>query len=318
MVGLGLNCIDLVVEVDAYPTPDTKQRMRGCDYLPGGQTATGLVACARQGWRAAYIGRFGDDANGRLGRESLIGDGVDVSACATLPDVPNQFAVVVVDAPTRCRTIMWQRDLRLNMASADVPADMIRSGRILLVDCHQTEAATEAARIARAAGIPTVVDVEKLRPNLGELLRHIDVIIAAEQFPGLLTGHDDLGRALSAMAGEFPAAAICVTLGDRGSLTLAGGREIRTPAERVTVVDTTGAGDSFRGGFIAGWLQAGNGAELDDLLRWATATAALKCRALGARTALPDRQEVEALLGGPPTASSVAARPMAGTRPPSA
>ena len=98
------------------------------------------------------------------------------------------------------------------------------------------------------------------------------------------------------MAREFPAAAICVTLGERGSLTRAGGREIRMPASRVPVVDTTGAGDAFRGGFIAGWLRAGDAAELEDLMRWASATAALKCRALGARTALPDRHEVEGLL----------------------
>lgn len=296
VVGLGLNSVDLVVQVDAFPQADSKQEARQCGLFHGGQTATALVACARQGWRARYIGRFGDDAHGLAARESLEAEGVDVSATTHVAGTPNHFAMVVVDASTGSRTIVWRRDARLNLAPRDVPEDVVRSGRVLLVDCHQTAAATVAARVARTAGIPTVVDVERDRPQLAGLLRHIDVIIAARALPSELTGHT-MGLALQAMAREFPASVVCVTLGEEGCLALAGGREIRVPARRVDAVDTTGAGDAFRGGFIAGWLAAGDAAELEDLLDWATATAALKCRALGARTGVPSRHDVEVLLG---------------------
>ena len=298
VVGVGLNCIDLLVRVAAFPEPDTKQPLERFVYQAGGQTASGLVACARQGWRVRYVGRFGDDANGERGRRSLVDEGIDLSACTTVAGAPTAFAVILVDARTGTRTILWHRDPRIDMAAADVPVEAVASGRVLLVDCHQVGAATEAARRARAAGVPVVLDVEKSRPGLDGLLRETDVIIAAEDLPHQLTGEAELDTALRAMAQRFPASVICATVGAAGSVALVAGRVIRTPGYAVPVVDTTGAGDVFRGGFISAWLQAGADAELEDLLRRANATAALKCRGLGARAAIPTRAEVDALVSG--------------------
>ena len=95
-----------------------------------------------------------------------------------------------------------------------------------------------------------MIDVEKVRPGIGDLLQNIDAIIAAEEFPTALTGYEDPGRALEAMAREFGACVTCVTLGGKGSLAWCGGRLIRTPAFQVDCLDSTGAGDVFRGAFI--------------------------------------------------------------------
>ena len=89
---------------------------------------------------------------------------------------------------------------------------------------------------------------------------------------------------------------MAVTLGEEGSLALVGGREIRSPGFGVKVVDTTGAGDAFRGGFVAAWLEAGAAAEADELLRFANPVAALNCRGLGAQAGLPGTDEVRRLL----------------------
>jgi sulfofructose kinase len=166
---------------------------------------------------------------------------------------------------------------------------------LLIVDCHETAAATAAARYAREAGLPTVIDVERVRPGITDLLQQIDAIIAAEDFPGELTGYDQPGRALAALAREFKAPVVSVTLGAEGSLTLCGGRELRTPAFAVDCVDSTGAGDAFRGGFAAACLRAPDG-DIEDVMRYANAVAALNCRALGARGGLPTPEEVEQLL----------------------
>ena len=103
------------------------------------------------------------------------------------------------------------------------------SGRILLVDCHDTAAATTAARYARKAGIPTVVDVEKICPGIESLLREIDMIITAQDFPAELTGLADVGAALRVMKETFRATLVCATLGEEGSLSVAADGEIRTP-----------------------------------------------------------------------------------------
>lgn len=294
-VGFGLNSLDLLTVVAEHPRPNSKQRIQRFARLPGGQAATAMVTCARLGWRVRYIGRFGDDEHGQVSRRSLVDEGVDVSAALTVPGSTNQFAVILVDARSGDRTIMWDRDPALGMAKADVSAEAVTSGRVLLVDCAETEAATQAAKLARGSGTPTVIDVERVRPGISDLLEHIDVIIAAAEFPTALTGKST-GDALRALAREFRSALVCVTLGDEGSLALCQGREIRTPAFHVPVVDTTGAGDVFRGGFIAGWLLHERTAEVEELLVYANAVAALKCRMLGARQGIPGPDEVAGLL----------------------
>ncbi len=169
------------------------------------------------------------------------------------------------------------------------------SGRTLLVEGFEAGTAVQAASMARAAGIPTVIDVERVRPGTVDLLREIDVIIAAEELPPELTGRDGAGAALQALFAEFRPAVACVTLGHEGSLAICQGHEIRTPAFHVPCVDTTGAGDAFRAGFLAGWLADPDG-DLETVLQMANAVAALNCRSLGAWEGLPRPGEVETLL----------------------
>lgn len=295
VAGFGLNSVDLLAVVAEYPAPNSKQRLQRFSRLPGGQIATALATCARLGWRARYIGSFGDDDLGQLSRQSLIDTGVDISASRTVAGATNQFAVIIVDGRSGQRTVLWDRHPALVWDPAAIPREAVTSGRMLIVDCHETAGATRAAQYAREERIPVVVDVEKVRPGIAELLQQIDVIIAAENFPSALTGHEDLGRALEEMTREFAAPVVCVTLGERGTLTRCGGREIRTPAFQVECVDTTGAGDVFRGGFVAGCLRWPE-AQLHDVLTYANAVAALNCRALGARGGIPTPAEVDELL----------------------
>ena len=295
MAGLGLNSIDLVTVLAAFPSSNTKQRLQQFAELPGGQIATAVTACARLGWRARYVGSFGSDAFGALAKSTLTREGVDITASRTVPNARNQFAVVLVDARTGERTVLWDRDPALRLAPSAVPAEAIVSGRILVVDCHETAAASRAAALARQAGVATVVDVERVRPGIDDLLGHIDAIIAAESFPRELTGYDQPGRALAAMARQYSAPLTCVTLGSDGSLAWTGGREIRTPAFSVECVDSTGAGDAFHGGFVAGCLRDPSGS-LEDVLGYANAVAALNCRALGAQGGLPTARAVDELL----------------------
>jgi len=298
VLAVGLNSLDLLAVIDGHPAANAKTQMHRFAELPGGQSASAAAAMARLGLATAYIGRFGDDEFGRRGLDSLRAEGVDVADVVTVPGATSQFAVVLVDRQSGTRTVVWNRHPGLTMTPGDVPARAVAAVRVLHVDCHETAAVASAAADARRAGTRTVVDVERVRPGIDSLLRHIDVIIAAEGFPAEYTGATSLGAALAALQRETGAAVVCVTLGHEGSLCLADGREIRTPAFPLQVVDSTGAGDVFRAGFIAGWLHGGESAELEDMLRWANAVAALKCRSLGARTACPSLAELHAFLDG--------------------
>jgi len=300
VAGFGLNSIDLLAVVAEYPASNSKQRLQRFMHMPGGQIATALSACARLGLRTSYVGSFGSDPLGAMSRSSLLDVGVDVSASRVVDGATNQFSVILVDARSGERTVLWDRHPALTFDPQDVPRAAVTAGRMLVVDCHETAAATQAARYARDAGVPTIIDVEKVRPAIGDLLQQIDVLIAAQDFPSALTGYEEIGRALEALATEFPSARlVCATLGEEGSLARCDGREIRTPAFKVDCVDSTGAGDAFRGAFAAGCLLMPD-VEVEDLLTYADAVSALNCRALGARGGLPTRAEVEELLCAQP------------------
>jgi sulfofructose kinase len=296
VIALGLNSLDMVAVVPHHPSPGGKTRIERFATLPGGQSASAAVGCARLGWKTQYIGTFGDDDAARIGIESLERDQVDTSLVRRIPNATSHTSLVLVDVRSGDRTVIWYRDPRLAMSAEDVPVDAISKGRVLLVDDHEPLAATVAARAAREAGVRTVIDVEKLLPGTEELLQHIDVIIAAEHLPSELTGLPDLGAALREMARRFDPAHTCATLGPKGSLSLVDGKEVRTPAFEVHVEDTTGAGDAFRAGFISGWLRAGSNPNVHDVLRYAHGVAALNCRGLGARDALPRPAEVLELI----------------------
>jgi len=154
VAGFGLNSIDLLAVVAEYPASNTKQRLQRFMHLPGGQIATALTVCARLGWRVTYVGAFGSDDLGRMSRESLLEDHVDLSAARTVAGATNQFAVILVDARSGARTVLWDRHPLLTWEPADMPREAVTSGRMLLLDCHETAAATQAARYAREAGIP--------------------------------------------------------------------------------------------------------------------------------------------------------------------
>ena len=296
MIAVGLNSLDIVAVIPIHPVPGGKTRIERLATLPGGQSASAAVGCSRLGWRTQYIGTFGDDDAARIGIESLERDKVDTALVRRIPGATSHTSLVLVDARSGDRTVIWHRDPRLAMSAEDVPVEAVRAGRVLLVDDHEPFAATVAARAAREAGVRTVIDVEKLRPGTEELLQHIDIIIAAETFPSELSGLPDLGAALREMARRFEPSLTCATLGPRGSLSLVDGKEVRTPAFDVRVEDTTGAGDAFRAGFIAAWLRAGADPNVHDVLRYAHGVAALNCRRLGARDGLPRHEEVQELI----------------------
>jgi sugar/nucleoside kinase (ribokinase family) len=295
-VTVGENSIDLVAVVDGHPAPNAKVEMHDFARLPGGESATAAVALARLGCRVRYVGRVGDDDFGRQGLDSLRQEGVAVDGVVTVAGATSRFAIILVDRIGGHRTVIWTLHPGLHMSADDVSESMVAEARVLLVNSQEPVPMAAIAERARRAGTRTVVDIERVRPGVDRLVRAMDVVIAADGFPEAYTGVTARGAALAALQEDCGAAVVCVTLGAEGSLARALGREVRTPAFAVDVVDTTGAGDVFRAGFIAGWLAAGDRAELPDVLRWANAAAALKCRGLGARTASPTVSEVRALL----------------------
>ena len=253
--------------------------------------ATALSACAALGLRTAYVGAVGTDDNGRRLQRELEGRGIDLTHLVTRPG-SNQFAVITVDERTGERIVLWDRDERLMLRADEVPADLIASARLVHVDDVDERAALQAATLARAAGVPTTSDFDRVTDRTPELVAAVSIPIFAEHVLPAITGVTDNERALYKLR-ERHDGMLCLTLGPRGSLMLVGETLYHEPGFAVQAVDTTGAGDVFRAGFIHAFL---NGEPPSQILRFANAAAALSCTRAGALNGVPSLDEVKRFL----------------------
>ena len=126
-VGFGLNAVDHLIVVPAYPAFDTKVRFRAYEKAAGGQTASAMVALQRLGFKTAYAGRFGSDEAGRFGLLSLEYEGVNLDFAQTIEGADTQVAFIIIEEQTGERTIIWDRDDRLSYRVEEAPIEIATS-----------------------------------------------------------------------------------------------------------------------------------------------------------------------------------------------
>jgi len=291
IVSVGLNATDTLIRVPGFPAFDSKTKILSFSLLPGGQAATAAVACRRWGLCCRYVGKIGGDSAGRLQREEFAREGVE----AHLIEVPNcasQLAFIIVDECSGERTILWQRDDRLDLRPEELPQQWIRGARLVHVDGHPCAAAAAAARWAREAGAMVTADLDNLYPGIQELLEHVDFMISSRDFPERLLGMGNLLESLPEITRRFGCRVSGATLGRDGALAWDGTQFYYCPAFRVNAVDTTGAGDVFHAGFAYSLLRCD---ALPEILEFSCAAAGLSCTALGARGGIRPVGEIEKL-----------------------
>jgi sulfofructose kinase len=295
LVGVGLNATDTVIPLSTYPARGSKTEYSTVSTLPGGQVATTVVACQHWGLRTRYVGKLGDDLAATLHREAFSHAGPDTGVdtrIITVPGAPSAQSLILVDAQGE-RTVLIRRDERLALHPTDLDRDSIINARALHVDGYDTEAAILAATWARAAGIPVIADLDELYPNVEALIANVDYLIVSRDFPSRLTAEPDLEQALRKMHRRYSCRLAAATLGQDGVLAWDGKQLLHTPAYRVPVVDTTGAGDIFHAGFIYALLEDW---PLDRQLDFACAAAALNCTAVGARGGIHSLDDIANLI----------------------
>jgi sugar/nucleoside kinase (ribokinase family) len=297
IVGFGLNAVDHLCFVRAFPAQGAKPRVSRFMRTPGGQAASAMVFCSRMGLSTKYVGKVGGGEIGRFSLNSIESEGVDVSDVVTVPDVTNQLAMIIVDERDGERTILWHRPAELETRPEELTSGKVASGRILLIDGHDTAGAARAADIAHENGVLVVLDAESVKDGTADVVARTDVLLAAREFPRRFTGEPNLDIAFDILREAGPRV-VGMTLGSLGSLVMAAdGSVVSSPAYDVDVVDTTGAGDTFHGAFLYALLQ---GWKAEGVLDFANAAAALCCAAPGARGGPLSLSDVEELMARGP------------------
>lgn len=294
-VGFGTNAVDHLIQVPVYPVFNSKVRFSTYVRRAGGEVASTMAGLRRLGLGTSYIGRFGDDEAGEFGLRSLVDEGVDVAHAERVAGAETQAGFILIDEGSGERTVVWGRDNKLAYAENEAPQAAALSGKILHLTPHDTLECIRLAREARDSGVIVSADIDNLFDGIETLLPLVDIMIASSEFPHLVTGVADLRGALSEISSRFGCAVVGVTLGAEGSLILCGDTFFETRGFAVPggCVDTTGAGDAFRTGFLYGVL---TGQSVEFAAAAANGVAALKCRELGARSSLPDEKELLTLL----------------------
>ncbi len=295
VVGFGTNAVDFLIRVPEYPAYSSKIELSEYVQAAGGEIATTMVGLQRLNLKTAYIGRFGDDSAGAFGLQTLRDETVDVSFTETIAGARTQIAFIVIDERTGERTVIWQRDELLAYTEQDAPLAACALGKVLHFTAHDVRACSLMAQTAKTNGAVVSGDVDNMFDGINELLPQIDVLIASSEFPEKLVGIENPREALREIKRRYGCAVVGMTLGESGSLILCEDQFVETKGYAVPngCQDTTGAGDAFRVGLLYGLLR---GETIEVAAQMANAVAALKCRQLGARTALPNLDEVDELM----------------------
>jgi len=293
VAGVGNNATDTVIRLPHFPALDSKVEVTSTEVKAGGQVASAMVACRRWGLRARYVGKIGDDAAGRFQVEEMQREGVEAH-WITARGQASQSAFILVDEASGERTVLWKREPGVALQPGDVQREWISGAAALLVDGHDTGAATQAAHWAREEGIPVLGDFDNRYPGVEALLQFVDFSITSKDFPERLTGEPNLLKSLPRIFAEFKCRLTGATLGRMGVVVWDGAQFILCRGFRVNAVDTTGAGDVFHGAFLCGLV---HGWEVKEILEFSCAAAALNCEALGARGGIRPFAEIERLRG---------------------
>ena len=295
LVGVGLNATDTLISLPHYPERGSKVEYSQAQILPGGQTASAVIACQTWGLTTRYVGKLGDDDAARLHSRAFEQAGVDAQIIIA-PGASSAHSLIVVDSGGE-RTVLCQRNERVQLQPEDLRREWIANARALLIDGFETAAAAQAASWARETGIPVVADLDELYGGVEDLAAQVDYLVVSRDFPHRLTGERNLEQALRKMKNRYGCAVTAATLGQDGVLAWDGSRFHFRPAYCVKVTDTTGAGDVFHAGFIYGLLQ---GWPLARQLDFACAAAALNCTCTGARGGIGPVEKVEELMATTP------------------
>jgi sugar/nucleoside kinase (ribokinase family) len=294
-VGFGLNAVDHLIVVPEYPAFDSKIRLVDHKQSAGGQTASAMVALRRLGLKTAYAGRFGSDPEGHFAFRTMSDEDVNVDFAEIVVGARNQIAFITIDERSGERTIVWDRDERLAYTPEEAPAEFGALGKVLHLDGHDPPACARIAQVARETGTIVSADIDNVYEGLPDLLPLIDIMIGSKEFPRRVTGIHDTRAALVELKNRYGCALVGMTVGASGAVIYHEGRFIESPAFAAPggCRDTTGAGDAFHAGFLYGFL---TGEDLETSMKLGNAVAAMKCSALGARTALPTKSELDRFL----------------------
>lgn len=280
---------------------------------PGGKGSNQAVACGRAGVQTLYIGAVGKDAFAREAAAFYRTEGISAKFIEK-PKHATGTAAILVNAAGQ-NEIIVALGANAELRKADIPTEVLQRARVAVCQFESNLGTTAyVLKTARNAGVTTVLNPAPMRPDFDRaLLRHVDILIPNEtEFAALVNSSPDLGtsdftaeklhalshEALHGLIQQLGLPTVIVTLGSKGCfLSRADGFRFIPAHTGITVVDTTGAGDAFVGGFAAGLVKFSG--KIEAAAEFANAVAALSVTKFGTAPSMPRKAAIERFLKRP-------------------
>ncbi len=290
--------MDVVALAPHHPVPGETVLGTDLSYIPGGKGSNQAVAAARAGGRVRLLGRLGEDAFGEALLRFLQAEALNTQSVQRLSGIPTGVAIITVSASGE-NTIVVVPGANGRITPADVDALGIQRGDLVVSQLEiPFETVAHAFQQAKARGAATLLNPSPAAPLPEGLLANTDYLVLNEielAYYAQQAVTDDHAAVIAAAQRlrAHPQQTLIVTLGGRGVLAVAPSETVHEPAFRVTVVDTTGAGDCFTGALA---VALSEGQPLAQAVHFANAAAALSVQVLGASASLPARAAIEQML----------------------
>ena len=298
---LGIFVADLAFKAKRLPVMGETILGEGFKDGPGGKGSNQVVAAARAGADARMITRIGRDTFGDMAQRTWAAHGVNTSAVTIDDKLPTGAAFIFVSTETGNNAIIVESGAAATLSPADVAAaePVIRDAKVLITQFEQPiETAMAGLRLARQHGAITILNPAPALPVDGTIFALCDYVTPNETEAATLTGlpvetEEQALAAAKALVAKGAKNAV-ITLGEKGALLHGAAGTVMVPAFKAPkVVDTTGAGDAFNGGFA---LALAEGKTPAEAVRFGCALAGLSVQKPGTAPAMPTRPEIEALL----------------------
>lgn len=277
--------MDTLISVSHYPDEDTKLRAESSKPAGGGPVATGLVAAAKLGCDAEYIGVLSDDAGGVFLKGDFKKYGVGTDNITVKSGYRSFTSVIWLSKETSSRTCVFDKGdlppLEINASQKET----IKNADLLMVDGNEMDAAVKAAQIARENDTKVLYDCGGLYDGVEKLLALTDIMIPSEEFSLGHTGCATAEEAAKKLFETYHPEIVVITQGKRGGIIYDGQKVVNYPIYPAKVVDSNGSGDVFHGAFAAGVIK---GFDYLKCCHFSSAVSGLKCTGIGARESVPD------------------------------
>jgi len=300
VLAIGAALIDMVALIDKFPGIDQEVFVPKLELMGGGSAANFAVACARMGLKTGFVGKLGRDAFGERLLQEFRKDNVETEKIVFSKEIPTGLCYAAVDK--RGNRILYAFSGAANdLQPEDLDGEYLKSFQAIhLASLKNLDPLIKAAELVQGTKTRICLNPGSLIVDQGlktceNLLKLTQIFIGSQGEVKQLFQTDDLLRGVERLLNYVEIAA--VTQGEKGSLIVTKDFQINVPAEKVKVVDTTGAGDAFSAGFLYGLLRLNfDQSKLEICGKLGNRAAASKIQAVGARGGLLTANAMGAIL----------------------